>query len=857
MTTDHQRLEPVDTIVRRWRRCGLVVGVVFCAISACTEPVPLSQNGLSHPRSIALICKEASGPGTADECSSQSRLSVLVGSGSVGSVAIAAPADKRWLDTDPTVPGPSPLMVGGLPGEMVVHPGKPGMVFVALTAVLPVDGAQPVTAALASIDTTKSPLRDHIVHTALPFAAAGLAITTTTQARLYLADPAGGAIWWLPIEGLDDKTKPQRVGVGGSPLSLLWLEKQGHLYVGHLHHNHVTIVDVPGDLAVGRVSLGPDCDDGIDNDGDGKTDELDRGCDGPFDRDELDPETGATACADGVDNDNDGKTDALDPGCDATATTEPCRDGIDNDGDGETDSDDKDCTDATSGGERRPPCDDGLDNDGDGLVDDLDPDCYHRASPAEVSSDHAPASSLAASGSQDIVFVSHRQRGLLQAIDTTSRALLIPKAGQTTPFERPSKLALRDLRLGVDLGHTPLAMASLKQQGIDSVAVSLAGGGMVVARARDKAGVRSIGLLSDAPDGKSQAQKPTLSIGGKAFDIGSTAPLRHASPGPLLIEKNADKGPYYFGLTMEGDTAEHRNETWRFVYQGQLPGTRRDSGEMVQFGVLRDRHADFCALSVVAGELLLIHRGAAAKDCEGLTGAVVRYRIAEVLSDALILANDGGQVDKPVTLDNQLDKDANNANKVALPDLRCVARSGLRYEIRASQWLVIGSRSGVLSRRGRNGKQCVAFSADDPNFAARLLEPTMASAKVGTPAGELLSCPVDEKDAEALLRVQPYGGGTEQPITSFRNLAFQARLLPGCAPKSSAGDPPRLLPSIRDTTWSYNLFGGFEPIRIPVGPHPVAMAIANALGRAYVVDQGSGTLYVVSTEDLALEQTLE
>ena len=128
MTTDHQRLEPVDTIVRRWRRCGLVVGVVFCAISACTEPVPLSQNGLSHPRSIALICKEASGPGTADECSSQSRLSVLVGSGSVGSVAIAAPADKRWLDTDPTVPGPSPLMVGGLPGEMVVHPGKPGMV---------------------------------------------------------------------------------------------------------------------------------------------------------------------------------------------------------------------------------------------------------------------------------------------------------------------------------------------------------------------------------------------------------------------------------------------------------------------------------------------------------------------------------------------------------------------------------------------------------------------------------------------------------------------------------------------------------------------------------------------------------
>jgi hypothetical protein len=60
----------------------------------------------------------------------------------------------------------------------------------------------------------------------------------------------------------------------------------------------------------------PQCRDGRDNDGDGKTDHpADPGCASPDDDDEGDDPPGAQ-CFDGVDNDADGRTDAADPGCD-------------------------------------------------------------------------------------------------------------------------------------------------------------------------------------------------------------------------------------------------------------------------------------------------------------------------------------------------------------------------------------------------------------------------------------------------------------------------------------------------------------------------------------------------------------
>ena len=71
------------------------------------------------------------------------------------------------------------------------------------------------------------------------------------------------------------------------------------------------------------VVVPPQCSDGTDNDGDGKTDfPADPGCDSSTDNDEVDL-AGPPQCSDGTDNDGDGKADhPADPGCDSPADDE-------------------------------------------------------------------------------------------------------------------------------------------------------------------------------------------------------------------------------------------------------------------------------------------------------------------------------------------------------------------------------------------------------------------------------------------------------------------------------------------------------------------------------------------------------
>ncbi|MDH5672731.1 MAG: MYXO-CTERM sorting domain-containing protein [Myxococcales bacterium] len=135
------------------------------------------------------------------------------------------------------------------------------------------------------------------------------------------------------------------------------------------------------EVAVSATAGGAACSDGIDNDGDGKTDFPDD----PDCSSATDPEEAYTpACSDGVDNDSDGKTDfGSDPGCaslidDDESGTAACGDGVDNDGDGKTDfPDDPGCDSADDVNEvDLPECADGVDNDGDGKIDyPADPDC--------------------------------------------------------------------------------------------------------------------------------------------------------------------------------------------------------------------------------------------------------------------------------------------------------------------------------------------------------------------------------------------------------------------------------------------------------------------------------------------------
>ncbi len=123
----------------------------------------------------------------------------------------------------------------------------------------------------------------------------------------------------------------------------------------------------------------PECFNGIDDDGDGLTDENDPSCDGKI----LGSERSGTVCDDGLDNDGDGFADLADPSCQGSLEggseqlwTE-CDDGLDDDGDGWTDfREDPSCLNDPAGTESLGTvCDDGIDNDGDGTLDLRDAGC--------------------------------------------------------------------------------------------------------------------------------------------------------------------------------------------------------------------------------------------------------------------------------------------------------------------------------------------------------------------------------------------------------------------------------------------------------------------------------------------------
>ncbi|MFC1723580.1 PKD domain-containing protein [Nanoarchaeota archaeon] len=135
-------------------------------------------------------------------------------------------------------------------------------------------------------------------------------------------------------------------------------------------------------------STTPECSDGLDNDGDGFTDfGSDPDCQSPSDDEDV-WNPGNTECSDGLDNDGDGDIDLADPDCnnnpmddsESSSTTPECSDGLDNDGDGFTDfGSDPDCQSPSDDEDVWNPgnteCSDGLDNDGDLLFDLDDPDC--------------------------------------------------------------------------------------------------------------------------------------------------------------------------------------------------------------------------------------------------------------------------------------------------------------------------------------------------------------------------------------------------------------------------------------------------------------------------------------------------
>ena len=201
---------------------------------------------------------------------------------------------------------------------------------------------------------------------ASPKGLGAFSVETTIPAE---ADPGSSRIVAEQLSGLEVRDKTTRPG-------------RTRCYYGKLvKRGASTALTVVGPLAPARpASPVPQCADRNDNDGDGRADLADPGCDSAQDDSES-PDPVLPQCANGKDDDGDGRVDLEDAGCenakDDSESPDPalpeCADRKDNDGDGKVDLEDTGCKNAKDDSEspdpNLPQCSDGKDNDGDGNVD--------------------------------------------------------------------------------------------------------------------------------------------------------------------------------------------------------------------------------------------------------------------------------------------------------------------------------------------------------------------------------------------------------------------------------------------------------------------------------------------------------
>ena len=262
----------------------------------------------------------------------------------------ASPGGRKVLDTDPFLPGFTPVEVPPNPIRVlrasdwsafyVISVGEPAVTRLVIQGVQGADGLRYTTA------------RFDLPGVASDAVIAGdrLLVAGAWQPELWVfdlaVDPADPPMVTVPMPALVGSLAV----LDDDELLATWLERP---VVSRLAAADGTVLVEAG--------IRPACSDTLDNDGDGLADAADPDCDSDLDVTESGGlvarpadlpalsgyyDANALPCADGVDNDDDGLTDAADPACETSALGEAlpeCGDGLDNDFDGLVDTDDESC----------------------------------------------------------------------------------------------------------------------------------------------------------------------------------------------------------------------------------------------------------------------------------------------------------------------------------------------------------------------------------------------------------------------------------------------------------------------------------------------------------------------------------
>ena len=894
-----------------WLQVLLAALLLTWATACATQTAPVLR-GMRTPHAIALTCVGPDGktlPVTDPYCTSDTVRAFVTGN---GTLSLAVPSARTWIDTDPSAPGFTPLEMPGLPGALVIDAAR-GHAYVALPIlgwVLRVD-----LAALATYDFKVLDWQDF----GAPVEA--LLIAETPEPRLYMADPSRGGVWWVRLDTFaktfgGSPVAPKFIATGGAPSSLALSPKNGHIYVGHLAAGFVSVIDPVGAAllpSVKQLSITWACNDGIDNDGDGLTDGDDHGCDDARDASEADPEV-TSLCGDGKDNDGDGLTDAQDPGCskakglnaqdacrngidddgdgltdyapgggdpgcsgwgDASEWSDRplcgatqsscvpvggilfslpgdfCHDGVDNDGDGHADADDPDCAVAGNTFESPPPCANGADDDGDGLVDALDPDCYNRASAAEVSQATAIRTVVASTFGGDHIVVADRTRRALLVIDAQTDTLLPVVPGQTTPFARASVLDVRDGIPGMSLPDMPLSLGAASV----SDTIALPDGSTVADQPLMAIGLAQVGVQFLKFHAWGDLSTVSVDMWQVATDVTPTT----GAGRPLLLIP---------GAVLDLPTTVPT----RYAALGQLVLSTAADGTTVYYGLHtkadttshRSETWRFTAEGPLPGgvgaraRLLqdgLLH-DPQADFCRvgALPGDMLQVQLP-----ATPACNGGGTYDFRITEVTQaglaFDPTTGVLDVPVTNDNQLTYDTAVRKPFTSSLQACLGATDVhyVLRSQGwlvRGSRSGVLSSRSAVGGVCAPMDPLFAS------AGRLLEPTLRAGKSAADLAACPSAGEpldqTLWQVPPFAHPVFAAEIKTGCDASTFDDSGNRIIhfvPTIREAEWVYGVTAAFSARTSAAGANPVGLASGPNMGIVYVIDEGAGLMQFVGIAD--------
>jgi DNA-binding beta-propeller fold protein YncE len=694
----------------------------------------------------------------------------------------------------------------------------------------------------------------------------------------------------------------------------------------------------------------PECANGVDDDGDGLVDLDDPGCASPRDDSEgsdqatcrsepllvaCTPPEGyptpaeqlaiALRCGNGVDDDGDGRTDAADEGECPGLLSRPtdCWNALDDDEDGATDTADERCLTPFTAGERLPACSNGVDDDGDGFTDwPADSGCYGRDDESELGPPTPEVGPIAVSPDGAFVYVGDQTSWSVHVFAWPGGER-VDVLGQD-PLLGGNPVARRFGRRGIQLGATPrgISFVPLAAEGVTAFVTAASGTTTVIETVHP--GLRCSAsdpyrfepralhrLKADSePAEATLSGQPVLLRGADALDLAFAVipefptlgsfgidelvrPTETACAGgvdddgdgltdchdpdcapaavcrcggtadgaalvnpyaPILPEKRRT----FYGVTFTDDVRLQPRETWTVRYEGVLPGTGRRTGRLLDDGTFHDPGVDWCALGVEPGDLLIVQAREGCAVCGDFVGERFEWRIAERRADTLVLAGPGRAfaarpIDPNATTvclraagvtpegdpsaDFTLPMTVTLAEDLPLPTPECFG-GALDYEIRVpGQYLVTGDSTGYLHNWRSDGGRCVLRADADERFTGRAAEATLV--------GTLGQCPPRQDVFTATTERTPRYDGPY-----FQNPAFRLRVYPGCR-RSADG---RLVSlggqTERDIAWQFTVSGGLTVRRLATGQLPGRAAALGrpTLRRVYIVDSSGEAVFEVNAE---------